>query len=161
MMLSQTAEYALRTVLHIARTGSDGPANADAMATSLGIPRNYLSKVLHRLAQAGVLTSTRGRNGGFVLARDPGKISLAAVVGLFDRIEPRLLRGRGVEAFPICRHRERFTRQRPPECELEEGRRFFRRIVGQLREASLAGRQWGNQRAGGLAFLYVNVRIDR
>ncbi len=89
MMLSQTAEYALRTVLHIARTGSDGPANADAMATSLGIPRNYLSKVLHRLAQAGVLTSTRGRNGGFVLARDPGRIPLAAVVGLFDRIEPR------------------------------------------------------------------------
>ena len=89
MMLSQTAEYALRTVLHIARTGSDGPANADAMATSLGIPRNYLSKVLHRLAQAGVLSSTRGRNGGFVLAKDPRKIPLAAVVGLFDRVEPR------------------------------------------------------------------------
>lgn len=107
-MLSQTAEYALRTVLHIARTGSDGPANAEAIADALDIPRNYLSKVLHRLAQAGVLNSTRGRNGGFVLARDPSQIPLAAVVGLFDRVEPRkqCLLGQAVcsDARPCAAH---------------------------------------------------------
>ena len=88
-MLSQTAEYALRTVLHIAGTAGDGPARAEAIAASLGIPRNYLSKILHRLAQAGVLVSSRGRNGGFILARDARRIPLSMVVGLFDRIEPR------------------------------------------------------------------------
>jgi Rrf2 family protein len=87
-MISQTAEYALRTVLHIAGT-SDGPARAEAMAASLRIPRNYLSKILHRLAQAGVLESSRGRHGGFILALSPKRIPLSAVVGLFDRIEPR------------------------------------------------------------------------
>ena len=87
-MLSQTAEYALRTVLHIAST-SEGPAQAEAMARSLRIPRNYLSKILHRLAQAGVLVSSRGRNGGFILAQPPKRIPLSAVVGVFDRIEPR------------------------------------------------------------------------
>lgn len=88
-MLSQTAGYALRTVLLIARTGGDTPARADALAESLQIPRNYLAKILHRLAQAGVLASSRGRNGGFLLGRPAAGISLAQVVGLFDRIEPR------------------------------------------------------------------------
>jgi Rrf2 family iron-sulfur cluster assembly transcriptional regulator len=97
-MLSQTAEYALRTVLYIAGHG-DGPARAEEMAASLGIPRNYLSKTLHRLAHAGVLTSTRGRGGGFLLARSADQIPLLAVVGLFDQIEPRrqCLLGR-----PVC-----------------------------------------------------------
>ena len=89
-MLSQTAEYALRTVLHIANAGAtEGPARAEAMARSLRIPRNYLSKILHRLAQAGVLESSRGRNGGFILAQTPKRIPLSVVVGVFDRIEPR------------------------------------------------------------------------
>lgn len=98
-MLSQTAEYALRTVLFIAGHADDGPARAEEMAGSLRIPRNYLSKTLHRLAQAGLLTSTRGRGGGFLLARPPEDIPLLAVVGLFDQIEPRrqCLLGR-----PVC-----------------------------------------------------------
>ena len=98
-MLSQTAEYALRTVLYIAGHADDGPARAEEMAASLRIPRNYLSKTLHRLAQAGVLTSTRGRGGGFLLARSADQITLLSVVGLFDQIEPRrqCLLGR-----PVC-----------------------------------------------------------
>lgn len=88
-MISQTAEYALRTVLYIASHGDAGPARAEALARALKIPQNYLAKILHRLAQSGVLTSSRGRNGGFLLARPASRISLAQVVGLFDRIEPR------------------------------------------------------------------------
>jgi len=98
-MLSHTAEYALRTVLYIAGHADEGPARAEEMASSLGIPRNYLSKTLHRLAHAGVLTSTRGRGGGFLLARSADQIPLISVVGLFDQIEPRrqCLLGR-----PVC-----------------------------------------------------------
>ncbi len=88
-MLSQTAEYALRTVLFIAGHADEGPARAEEMAGSLKIPRNYLSKTLHRLVQGGILSSTRGRGGGFILAKDAREISLLAVVGLFDQIEPR------------------------------------------------------------------------
>lgn len=88
-MLSQTAEYALRTVLFIAGHADEGPARAEEMASSLRIPRNYLSKTLHRLVQGGILSSTRGRGGGFILAKDASQISLLSVVGLFDQIEPR------------------------------------------------------------------------
>jgi Rrf2 family protein len=88
IVLSHTAEYALRVVLHIAQKPFGTPAQTDAMAGSLRIPRNYLSKILHRLAQEGILTSTRGRGGGFVLARPADALPLIDVVGLFDTIEP-------------------------------------------------------------------------
>ncbi|MER3406797.1 MAG: Rrf2 family transcriptional regulator, partial [Chloroflexota bacterium] len=67
-LLSSTAAYALRTVLFIAERG-DRPASGKEIAGSLKLPRNYLSKTLHRLTREGILTSRRGPGGGFRLAR--------------------------------------------------------------------------------------------
>jgi Rrf2 family protein len=58
-MLSRTAEYALRAVLFLADRGE--PTNVDLIAQRLDVPRNYLSKILHRLARDGVLSSTLSR----------------------------------------------------------------------------------------------------
>lgn len=89
-MLTRTAEYALRAVIYIAAEDS-GPVRVDSIAEALGIPRNYLSKVMHGLARSGTLHSTRGPTGGFALARDPAEIMLAEVVEQFDPIEDRCL----------------------------------------------------------------------
>jgi len=96
-MLSQTAEYALRTVVFVAGQG-DQPVRIDEMAVALDIPRNYLSKTVHRLARGGVLHSARGRGGGFRLARPPDRVGLLDVIGLFDQVGPerRCLLGRDV-----------------------------------------------------------------
>jgi Rrf2 family protein len=67
-LLSQTTEYALRAVLHIASQPDGTPVRANALASAIGVPQNYLSKTLHQLARAGILTSTRGPTGGFQLA---------------------------------------------------------------------------------------------
>ena len=85
-MLSQTAEYALRTVLFFAQRPGESLASVDEIAAALSLPRNYLSKTLHRLAREGVLTSARGKGGGFRLAVAPDKLKLVRVVQLFDRI---------------------------------------------------------------------------
>lgn len=85
-MLSQTAEYALRTVLFIAARPDDSPARVDEIAQALELPRNYLSKTLHRLARGGVLSSTRGVGGGFRLRVPPTKLPLITVVKLFDPV---------------------------------------------------------------------------
>jgi Rrf2 family protein len=87
-MLSQTAEYALRTVVFLADR-SNAPVRIDEIAAELRIPRNYLSKILHRLAREGILTSARGRGGGFRLAAPAGRISLLRVVERFDHIGAR------------------------------------------------------------------------
>src|SRR5690606_6227227 len=67
-MLSDTAEYALRATLYIAQHANDTRlVRTDETAQALGVPRNYLSKILHVLARHGVLSSTRGPLGGFRL----------------------------------------------------------------------------------------------
>jgi Rrf2 family protein len=97
-MLSQTAQYAVRTVLELARLPAGDPAAAADLAARLGMPRNYLSKILHQLARAGVVASTRGKHGGFVLARPAHRIRLAEVVAPFQDVgERRCLLGR-----PAC-----------------------------------------------------------
>lgn len=83
-MLSQTAEYALRAVLLVAREPGGTPVGAARLAAALGIPRNYLSKTLHQLGRSGVLASTRGKTGGFQLARPGEEISLIEIVTPFD-----------------------------------------------------------------------------
>ena len=95
-MLSQTAEYALRTVLYLADRRDDGLVGAEELARVLGVPRNYLSKTLHRLTRERILFSARGKGGGFRLAADPKRLTLLEVVEPFDRLsaERRCLLGR-------------------------------------------------------------------
>ncbi len=89
MPLSSTTQYALRAVLYVAEHGSNDPVPVDAIAADLRVPRNYLSKTLHALAQAGVLTSGRGPRGGFRLARAPHELTLGDVAAPFDELEER------------------------------------------------------------------------
>lgn len=86
-MLSSTAEYALRAVLYVARNGTDRPVRVSEAAGALGLPQNYLSKILHELARTGVLVSARGKHGGFRLRKPARQVSLHAIVNRFDRIE--------------------------------------------------------------------------
>ena len=83
-MISQTAEHALRAVLYLAGNADAGPLKVDEIARALGAPRNYLSKTMHALAQHGIVTSTRGPQGGFVLRVPPGELRLSRLVELFD-----------------------------------------------------------------------------
>ncbi len=88
-MLNQTAEYALRTAVYLTEHREQGPVIASELATQLGIPSNYLSKILHQLAKDGLLISQRGRAGGFRLARVPERITLAEVIENFDPVGER------------------------------------------------------------------------
>jgi Rrf2 family protein len=88
-MLSQSAEYALRAMVHLAeQDGEETRMQSDEIADVLGLPRNYLSKILHELVRSGLLKSTRGPKGGFTLAEPPDQITLERIVGVFD---PQLL----------------------------------------------------------------------
>lgn len=107
-MLSQTGEYALRAVVHLAREDRGQPLKIDEIASELGIPRNYLAKILHGMSGAGLLTSTRGPNGGFRLAVAPDRVTLARIVEPFDPAvaEPGCLLGQGrcSDAHPCRAH---------------------------------------------------------
>jgi len=94
-ILSQTAEYALRAVVHLAQ--HDGASlQATDLAAATKVPENYMRKVLHELVRGGVLTSVRGKGGGFRLAVPAEQLTLLRVVSRFDRIteQRRCLLGR-------------------------------------------------------------------
>ncbi len=83
-MISKTNQYALRAVLYLAQYGADSPLRAGEIADGLSLPANYLSKILHTLAKAGVLVSERGPKGGFRLARPASEVALAEVMAPFE-----------------------------------------------------------------------------
>lgn len=88
-MLTQTAQYALRTVLRLA-AGDGSRRTVEQLADELDMPRNYLSKTLHLLARAGVVESSRGKHGGFRLRRAPHRITLGEVVAPFEEVGRRV-----------------------------------------------------------------------
>ena len=97
-MLTQTAQYALRTVLLFGSRAPGAVLRAEEIAAELKVPRNYLTKTLHQLGRAGVVRSTRGPGGGFQLAVPPAELRLARVIEPFDDIAGgrRCLLGRAV-----------------------------------------------------------------
>lgn len=84
MYLSRTAEYALRTTACLARLGTAGNVRAKDLAPMANVPRAYLSKLLGRLTEAGLLTSQKGHGGGFALARRPSEIRFVDVLRAVD-----------------------------------------------------------------------------
>ncbi len=86
MLISKTAEYALRAVVWLAHT-PDSPRGTPQAARATRVPAGYLSRVLQSLARAGLVESSPGRAGGFRLARSPRQISVLDVVNAVDPVQ--------------------------------------------------------------------------
>ncbi|MDP1989673.1 MAG: Rrf2 family transcriptional regulator [Syntrophales bacterium] len=84
-MLSQTGVYAIRAMgcLVSESEKDDKPVLGRTIAEKMQIPSNFLSKILNRLVQAGLIRSVRGKSGGFNLAKPSSEITLREIVDLF------------------------------------------------------------------------------
>lgn len=85
-MLSQTIEYALRAMIHLAGLDPESAVNSETIAERTKVPKGYLSKIMRDLVVAGLVTSRRGPSGGFCLARPPSHISILDVINAVDPI---------------------------------------------------------------------------
>ncbi len=79
-MFTQIGKYALRIMAHLAQQPRDDMLRAREIAESTGVPKSYVSKVLQRLTEFGLLISKKGHYGGFCLARAPEDIRLGEVL---------------------------------------------------------------------------------
>ena len=79
MILSQASKYALRAAIHLARYGEQPQLSRD-IAAAIDVPGQYLAKILQDLARHGVLTSAKGRGGGFRLSGSGQDVELLRVV---------------------------------------------------------------------------------
>ena len=80
MRISAKADYAVRAAIELAATPHDKAVPAERIATSQGIPLNFLEHILAELRIAGVVRSQRGTDGGYRLAREPGRITIADII---------------------------------------------------------------------------------
>lgn len=85
-MFSQTIEYALRAMVHLAAVESDVSLTSEIIAERTKVPKGYLSKILRDLVVADLVSSLRGPNGGFTLARPSKDISVLDVINAVDPI---------------------------------------------------------------------------
>jgi Rrf2 family protein len=75
--ISVKVDYACRVMAELARLhGSGELAQIEHLAKAEAVPANFLAQILGKLRTHGLITSRRGNQGGYVLARPPEEISL-------------------------------------------------------------------------------------
>lgn len=78
LRISDAASLALHASALLASRGTK-PVSSAAAAEALGVSRDHLSKVFQRLTRSGLVRSTRGPGGGFLLAREADSITLLEI----------------------------------------------------------------------------------
>jgi Rrf2 family protein len=84
LRLSKKADYALIAMKHLAQKSGRSSTSAREIAERYGIPIELMAKVLQRLVRMGLLASTQGTRGGYLLGRPSTAISVADVIQAID-----------------------------------------------------------------------------
>ena len=79
LSLTRKTDYALLALAAMARNGS-AKLSAPDLAQKFGVPLRLLTNILNRLKHEGLVESTRGTKGGYGLAMDPERITLAHLI---------------------------------------------------------------------------------
>lgn len=125
-MLSQKAKYAIKALLALARAQQKSSlARARDISARENIPKKFLDLIFFEMRREGLVISTRGRDGGYALARPSADISIAAIVRAVDG---------PLAALPCAS--VRFYR-RCDDCE-DEKACAVRRLMREVRDAASA-----------------------
>jgi Rrf2 family nitric oxide-sensitive transcriptional repressor len=84
MQLTRFTDLSLRALMYLAWKPEGDAANVGMMARAYRVPENHMVKVVHHLGRIGLVTTTRGRNGGVKLALSPEEIRIGEVVKLTE-----------------------------------------------------------------------------
>ena len=81
-LITRDTDYALRAICFIAKMKR--VVSVNELVLSLKMPRPFLRKILQRLNKEGILRSSKGANGGFIINTPPGKIFLMDLINIFQ-----------------------------------------------------------------------------
>jgi len=127
-MLSNTTVYGLRAMIHLAKSDPDTFIPISKMSEELKISFHFLTKILQKLTQQGLLTSYRGPKGGVKLKKTAEDISIYDIVII---LETRPMFTECILGIPGC--------EDEAPCPLhEEWRPLRKKIEKQFRSTSLA-----------------------
>jgi Rrf2 family protein len=106
-VLSSTSEYALRAAVWLAQAGG-APQTNQEIAAATQAPPGYLSKVLQALGRAGLVRASRGKHGGFELAKPAAELTILEIINAVDPIRrihscPLALKSHARQLCPLHR----------------------------------------------------------
>ena len=84
MRLTTKGRYAVTAMLDLAIHGDHGPVNLGDISSRQHISLSYLEQLFSKMRKADLVSGTRGPGGGYVLAREVDKISIADIVVAVD-----------------------------------------------------------------------------
>ncbi len=84
MRLSTRGEYGVKAMIDLALHYGEGPTALKSVAERQFISEHYLEQLIASLRKAGLVTSVRGAQGGYELARPPGEITVGDVVRVLE-----------------------------------------------------------------------------
>lgn len=80
MRISTRGRYATRALLHLASKHGKGPVSLKVISIEQEISVKYLENIMRLLIKSGLVRSTKGKKGGFILAKEPEDINLSEIV---------------------------------------------------------------------------------
>ncbi|MDX1776991.1 MAG: Rrf2 family transcriptional regulator [Desulfobulbales bacterium] len=80
LTISNKSRYGIAALLALAEFYNSGLLQIKDIASRCDIPRQFLEQIFNTLGKAGIIKSTRGKNGGYELARSPQQISVLQIV---------------------------------------------------------------------------------
>ena len=87
VIFSKKCEYGIQAVLYLAAREKGTLVSAEEISKVLKIPREFISKILQSLRESGLILSSKGKSGGFTLAKDPSRVKLLDVVAAIDGLD--------------------------------------------------------------------------
>ena len=83
-MLSKKTQYAFHALIYLAEHSRERPVLISEIAQKKNISIKFLENILLELKNAGILSSKKGKGGGYFLLKPPEDIMLARVIRLLD-----------------------------------------------------------------------------
>ena len=84
LIFSRSCEYALQVVTFIASQPNNRPVLSRDISGALNLPPHFLGKILQTLVKHNILSSQKGKSGGFVITRSPKEIMLYDIIEIMD-----------------------------------------------------------------------------
>ena len=84
MRLSTKARYAVTAMVDLAQAENSGPVSLAAISSRQELPLAYLEQLFGKLRKAGLIKSSRGSQGGYVLAHKTNEVKILDIIAAVD-----------------------------------------------------------------------------